>query len=107
MLQNPTRQSSAPLRAVQKALIVTALIAIAYVAVQIAGSSLGSLDEFSGMTLGSATTANPATTTPTPLAPSSSRGEKHDSRTPQRDFDYFPDHYQNQAKEVAEPIATF
>ena len=26
---------------------------------------------------------------------------------PARDFDYFPDHYRNQAKEPAEPIDTF
>ena len=46
--------------------------------------------------------ANAANSAAHPTAPVAARNASVDSP-----FDYFPDHYVNQAKEPAEPIATF
>ena len=73
-----------------------ALAAIAATAVVIVGmASITSVGDFSAGALRDANANTPAT------APAAS------SATPSRDFDYFPDHYVNQATEPAEPIATF
>ena len=69
-----------------------ALAAIAATAVVIVGmASITSVGDFSASALRDANANTPATA----------------SATPSRDFDYFPDHYVNQATEPAEPIATF
>jgi hypothetical protein len=73
-----------------------ALAAIVATAVVIVGmASFTSVGDFSAAALGDANANTPAT------SPAGS------GAAPSRGFDYFPDHYVNQAKEPAEPIATF
>ena len=72
-----------------------ALAAIAATAVVIVGmASMTSVGDFSAGALGDANANAPAASASSSAAPS-------------RDFDYFPDHYVNQATEAAETIATF
>jgi hypothetical protein len=76
-----------------------ALAAIVATAVVIVGmASLTSVGDFSAAALGDANANTPATT-PAEAAASTA--------APSRGFDYFPDHYVNQAQEPAEPVATF
>jgi hypothetical protein len=98
---------SVALRAAKRILILTIVVAATYVLVLFATASLGTLDEFSGMTLGSESAAtHHATLTSTRAASTPPRAQPQD-REQQRGLDYFPDHYHNQATEPAEPIATF
>lgn len=94
----------ATLRIARRILIAAAIVAAGYVTVLVTGEFLGSLDEFSGMTLGSQTASEQSM--PGRLNPSPSPARARTDRE-ERDFDYFPDHYRNQATEPAEPIATF
>jgi hypothetical protein len=83
---------------------VAAVIAAAVVVVGIA--SFTSLGDMSTAALGDASATTRATAlmgTKSPMA----AGDSASSADPSRGFDYFPDHYVNQAKEPAEPIATF
>ncbi|HVO91046.1 MAG TPA: hypothetical protein VMV45_21095 [Casimicrobiaceae bacterium] len=59
----------------------------------------------SGVGLGLA--ATPASASASDRMPKSAQCKANTSVGSRYDFDYFPDHYQNQATEVAEPIATF
>ena len=81
-----------------------AIVAAALIIVGIA--SLVSFGEFSTAALGDAN----ATTHAKPLVgatKSTSVGDVPSNADQQPRFDYFPDHYRNQATESAEPIATF
>ena len=79
-----------------------AIVAAALIIVGIA--SLVSFGEFSTAALGDAN----ATTHAKPLVGATkSTGDVPSNADQQPRFDYFPDHYRNQATESAEPIATF
>jgi len=82
---------------------VGAIIAAAVVIVGIA--SFTSLGDLSTVALGDAS----ATTRATPLSGTklSAPAGQPDASAGASRFDYFPDHYLNQAKEPAEPLATF
>jgi hypothetical protein len=75
---------------------VTAMIAAAAVVVAIA--LFTSPGNFWTVALGDASATAPLGAKASPPAPSTE---------PSRGFDYFPDHYVNQAKEAAELMATF
>jgi len=90
----------APLLRIAKRILVCAgLIAVGYVGAQIAPSPVGSI--FAAGFRSTSSMAHPDPESPLQAsshdAPDASQGA----------FDYFPDHYQNQAKEAAEPIDTF
>ena len=95
----PARRNAARNRFAIAAIIVAAIAVLG-------AASIASFDEFSARALGQAS-ANVRHTklldTAKPMAPS----DPHASGEQQRDFDYFPDRYRNQATEPAEPIATF
>ena len=95
------------LRAKRNAGSAFALAAIVAAALIIVGvASLVSFGEFSTAALGDAS----ATTHAKPLVgatKSTSVGDAPSNADQQPRFDYFPDHYRNQATESAEPIATF
>jgi hypothetical protein len=95
---------SATLRIVRRILFAVAVVAAAYVAVLVSGEFLDSLDAFSAMPLGSQTAAkhHTATRLDSSLSLAGAQADRSGG-----DFDYFPDHYRNQATEPAEPIATF
>ena len=95
---------SATLQVARKVLIAAVVIAAAYVAVLLTGELVGSPDAFSSVTLGRHTTAKHRAATRLDSSPSLAGGQADDSGN---DFDYFPDHYRNQATEPAEPVATF
>ncbi len=80
-------------------IIVTAIIVLG-------AASLGSLGDHSvsALTDASAHTRHATTLDAGKAMQVDSAAESTDR---QRDFDYFPDHYRNQATEPAEPIATF
>lgn len=93
---------SRPLLRIAKRILVGAgLVAVGYVGAQVAPSPAGSIfaASFRGIT-------STAQTAPEGSSPSPSR-DAPGTGASQRDFDYFPDHYQNQAKEAAKPIDTF
>jgi hypothetical protein len=104
---NTDKESVMPLRLVSSAssslstarriLVGAALIAIGYIAALLASQSA---ELPFGVGIGSAAAVKDAT--PPASAPSPSAAT---SSAP--DYDYFPDHYQNQAREAAEPASTF
>jgi len=81
------------------AIIVTAIIVLG-------ASSLGSLGDLSVRALTDAS-ANTSHATMLDRARAMPVKDAAQGAARQRDFDYFPDHYRNQATEPAEPIATF
>ena len=86
------------------AFAVAAVVAATLIIV--GAASLVSFGEFSANALGDAN----ATTHPRTLVgatKSTSVGDAPSNADQQPRFDYFPDHYRNQATESAEPIATF
>lgn len=90
----------ATLRVAKKVLGFAVIVATLNVAVLFATVSLGTVHEFPEMTPGRHAAAQSA------RAPAAA-AEQPENRAPERDFDYFPDRYVNQATEPAEPIATF
>ena len=88
--------SSRTKRSSRKTIAVVAIVAAAVIV--LGAASIASFDWSSIATLGhaSAGTAQPAPT----REPAANDGRRYD-------FDYFPDRFINQAKEPAEPIATF
>lgn len=84
------------LRIAKRVLVGAALIAMGYVGAQVAPSPVDSI--FAAGFHGAASTRH---------AGPESLHAAPGTDAAQRDFDYFPDHYQNQATEVAEPIDTF
>jgi len=102
MVRDSARHFAAPLRAVQKILIGAVLVAIGYLAALLVPLS----PELRGASFNHAVAKHAVAPAPN-RAPPATSGEAPSAHSPQRDFDYFPDHYQNQAKEVAEPINTF
>jgi hypothetical protein len=84
-----------------------ALATIVVTAVIVLGAaSLGSLGDHSVKALTDAS-ANTRHATTLDAAKAMRVSDAAASSDRQRDFDYFPDHYRNQATEPAEPIATF
>ena len=85
-----------------RGLAVAAMLAAAVTIVG-AASLVLSFGEYSPLPLGHASaSARMRTLTDAARADPASSGAEQD-----RGFDYFPDHYRNQATEPAEPIATF
>ncbi|HEY4138771.1 MAG TPA: hypothetical protein VGN65_09980 [Casimicrobiaceae bacterium] len=81
-------------------------VIIATAVVVVGTTSFTSHGDWSTAALGDAS----ATTRATALMATKSSmavGDPASSADPSRGFDYFPDHYVNQAREPAEPIATF
>ena len=81
-----------------------ALLAIIVTAILVLGAaSFVSFEPFQASTLGhaNATIHRAASVDTAPPTDPTASGKR------QREFDYFPDHYRNQATEPAEPMATF
>jgi hypothetical protein len=72
----------------------------------IGAASLASFGEFSTAASGDANATTHARTL-VGVTKSTSIGDTPSKDDKERGFDYFPDHYHNQATEPAEPIATF
>ena len=86
------------------AFAVAAVVAAALIIVGLA--SLVSFGEFSTTALGDANATTHARTL-AGATKSTSVGDTRSKADEERGFDYFPDHYRNQATQPAEPIATF
>jgi hypothetical protein len=89
--------ASSSLSAGRRFLACVVLIAIGYIAALLASPSA---ELRFGVGVGNAAAMKDAT----PPAPTSSPSAATGSAS---DYDYFPDHYQNQAREAAEPASTF
>ena len=81
------------------AIVVTAIIVLG-------ASSLGSLGDHSARAFTDASANTRHATTPE-AAKATPLKDAAESVGRQGDFDYFPDHYRNQAAEPAEAVATF
>jgi hypothetical protein len=86
------------------AFAVAAVVAATLIIV--GAASLVSFGEFSTTALGDANATMHARTL-VGTTKSASVGDTPSKADKERGFDYFPDHYRNQATEPAEPIATF
>ena len=82
---------------------IAAIIAAA--AIVVGTASFTSIDDLATAALADASATTRATASME--TKSSTAGAPASSGDRARGFDYFPDHYVNQAKEPAEPIATF
>jgi hypothetical protein len=92
--------SSPAMRAAKRALIGAALVAIGYIAALLASPSVAMLSGPEGNVSDAGAAAPPSFAHIAPTKPAS-------TRRMQQDFDYFPDHYINQAREAAEQPPTF
>ncbi len=91
--------SSTAIRTLKSALIGAALVATAYLAALLASIAVAMLDG-SGH-------ASDAGAAPSAFASKASQEAAVVTSQAQHDFDYFPDHYTNQSREVAEQPPTF
>jgi len=92
-------------RTARRVLIAGALAALAYLVVLFAGIPIAS---YSRMHDASAVErGNHSSASASEHARRGAQRETASVREAPRDFDYFPDHYHNQAREPAEQIATF
>lgn len=87
----------------KRILVAASLVAFGYLAALLAPTTVGAPG---GVAFG---TATPVKHFGTAVADRAAATTQRDAAAMelQRGFDYFPDHYANQATEVAEPIATF
>lgn len=95
----PVSTLSPPLNATRRIVVGAALVAIGYIAALVVSPST---ELPFGVSIGSAAAARDAATETRRAAPSASTASES-----QLAFDYFPDHYVNQAREVAEQPPTF
>jgi hypothetical protein len=88
------------LRIAKRIVVGLGLVAVGYVGAHVAPSPV---DNLFAAAISTASTrhsgVDPSRPPPSPNAPGVGAS--------QRDFDYFPDHYQNQARDVAPPVDQF
>ena len=100
MLQSFVSASSSAMSTAKRALIGVALVVIGYVAALLGPASVAIPNGPGGNASDAGAAAQPASDSTSPPGAASTRGM-------QQDFDYFPDHYTNQAREVADQASTF
>jgi hypothetical protein len=88
------------LRVAKRVLVGATLVAVGYLAALVAPAFVGISDAVSIDSAAAVKHAAADATRVGATSPAAAAGES-------RDFDYFPDHYQNQAKEASEPPDTF
>ena len=92
------------LLAARRILVGAALIAVGYVGAHMVPSPVDSLFAAGfGSTVSAKHYAPSSSDRKSPVVPREGAGEG----AIRRDFDYFPDHYRNQGKEVDENVSTF
>jgi hypothetical protein len=91
-------RSSSPARVTRRIAVGAALIAVGYGVALVVSPSI---QLPSSVSVGNAAAVKHAAERPASPAPASA-----DNASPP-DFDYFPDHYKNQAREPSEPTDTF
>jgi len=100
MLQSFVSASSPAMRIAKRAVIGVTLLVIGYVAALLGPASVAIPGDPRGNASDAGAAAQPASHSTSPPGAASMRGM-------QQDFDYFPDHYTNQAREAADRASTF